>query len=196
MNVKVFLAQACLFATPWTAAHQAPLSLGLSRQAYWSGLPFPSPGDLPDPGIKPWSPALPANSSPSEPPGKPFYRVVYTWQSQSPSASHPPFPLLAVHAYIYSGSAFLLIYAFNKKNWMAQLNWNAQLLASFSASYHFESELSSTLLWTFSISKHLLFQRGKNMCTPKLTSMVACPLFYSLVENLFTEEEKKKRAKF
>ena len=47
-----------LFVTPWTVAHQAPLSMGFSRQEYWSGLPFPSPGDLPDPGIETGSPAL------------------------------------------------------------------------------------------------------------------------------------------
>ena len=47
-----------LFATPWTAAYQAPLSMGFSRQEYWSGLPFPSPGDFPKPGIEPASPAL------------------------------------------------------------------------------------------------------------------------------------------
>ena len=46
------------FKTPWTVAHQAPLSMGFSRQEYWGGLLFPSPGDLPDPGIKPASPAL------------------------------------------------------------------------------------------------------------------------------------------
>ena len=45
-------------ATPWTVAHQAPLSMGFSRQQYWNGLPFPSPGDLPDPGIELRSPAL------------------------------------------------------------------------------------------------------------------------------------------
>ena len=45
-------------ATAWTVAHQAPLSVGFSRQEYWSGLPFPPPGDLPDPEIKPGSPAL------------------------------------------------------------------------------------------------------------------------------------------
>ena len=45
-----------LFVTPWTIAHQAPPSVGFSKQEYWSGLPFPSPGDLPDPGIKPESP--------------------------------------------------------------------------------------------------------------------------------------------
>ena len=47
-----------LFATPWTVAYQAPPSMGFSRQKYWSGLPFPTPGDLPDPGIKPGPPAL------------------------------------------------------------------------------------------------------------------------------------------
>ena len=60
-----------LFATPWTVACQAPLSMRFSRQEYWSGLPFPSPGDLPDPGIKPRSPALQADALPSESPGKP-----------------------------------------------------------------------------------------------------------------------------
>ena len=51
-----------LFATPWTVAHQAPLSMGFSRQEYWNGLLFPSPGDLLDPGMKPGSPALQAES--------------------------------------------------------------------------------------------------------------------------------------
>ena len=57
---------------PWTIAHQAPLSMEFSRQEYWGGLPFPSPGDLPDPELKPRSPALQADSSLSEPPGKPI----------------------------------------------------------------------------------------------------------------------------
>ena len=56
---------------PWTIAPQSPLSMGFSRQEYWSGLPFPSPGDHPNPGIKPGSSTLKANSLPSEPPGKP-----------------------------------------------------------------------------------------------------------------------------
>ena len=56
--------------TPWTVACQAPLSMEFSRQEYWSGLPFPSPGDLPDPGIEPRSPALQADALTSEPPGK------------------------------------------------------------------------------------------------------------------------------
>ena len=58
-----------LFATPWTVAYQAPPSVGFSRQEYWSGLPFPSPGDLPNPGIEPRSPALQADALPSKPPG-------------------------------------------------------------------------------------------------------------------------------
>ena len=54
----------------WTGAFQAPPSIGFSRQEYWSGLPFTSPGDLPDPGIEPGSPALEADALTSEPPGK------------------------------------------------------------------------------------------------------------------------------
>ena len=59
-------------ATPLTVACQAPLSMGFSRQEYWSGLPFPSPGDLPDPGIEPRSRALQADSLPTELCGKPL----------------------------------------------------------------------------------------------------------------------------
>ena len=56
-----------LFASPWTVASQAPPSTESSRQKYWIGLPFPSPGDLPDPGIEPGSPSLQPDSLPSEP---------------------------------------------------------------------------------------------------------------------------------
>ena len=77
---KVLVAQLCptlcdlmgYFVTPWIAAHQAPLSMEFSRQEYWSGVPFPSPGDLPDLGIEPWSPVLQVNSLPFEPPGNPL----------------------------------------------------------------------------------------------------------------------------
>ena len=72
MKVKVkSLSRVRLFATPWTVAHQAPPSMGFSRQEYWSGVPFPSPGDLPNPGIKPRSPAFQADAFTSELPGKP-----------------------------------------------------------------------------------------------------------------------------
>ena len=70
--------QSCLtFVTPWMVARQTPLSLGFSKQEYWSGLPFPPPGYFPDPGIEPMSPVSPAlqvGSLPSEPVGKPSYR--------------------------------------------------------------------------------------------------------------------------
>ena len=71
MKVKS-LSRVPLFVTPWTVAYQAPPSMGFSRQECWSGLPFPSPGDLPDPGIEPGSPALRADALLSEPPGKPI----------------------------------------------------------------------------------------------------------------------------
>ena len=65
------LSRVRLFATPWAVAYQAPPSVGFSRQECWSGLPFPSPGDLLDPGIEPGSPELQVDTLPSEPPGKP-----------------------------------------------------------------------------------------------------------------------------
>ena len=65
-----------LFATPWTEAHQTPLSVEFFRQKYWSGLPFPFPRDLSDPGIEPGSPTLQADSLPSEPPEKPNHIVI------------------------------------------------------------------------------------------------------------------------
>ena len=72
LKVKVkSLSRVRLFATPWTVAYQAPLSMGVSRQEYWSGVPLPSPGDLPDPGIEPGFPALETDALTSEPPGKP-----------------------------------------------------------------------------------------------------------------------------
>ena len=77
MKVKVkSLSRVRLFATPWTVAYQASPSMGFSRQEYWSGLPFPSPGDLPDRGIEPGSPALEAGTLTSEPPGKPLGRIM------------------------------------------------------------------------------------------------------------------------
>ena len=74
MKVKS-LSRVRLFVTPWTVAYQAPLSMVLSRQEYWSGLPFPSPRDLPDPGIEPGSPAFQADALTAKPPGKPIRRI-------------------------------------------------------------------------------------------------------------------------
>ena len=78
LRVKVkSLSLVQLFATLWTVAHQAPPSMGFSRQEYWSGLPFPSPGGLPDPGIEPRSPALQAEALTSEPTGQEFLEQQY-----------------------------------------------------------------------------------------------------------------------
>ena len=80
MKVKS-LSHVQLFATPWTVAHQAHPPMGFSRQECWSGLPFPSPGDLPDPGMEPRSPALHADTLTSEPPRKPKMAIVSLYQS-------------------------------------------------------------------------------------------------------------------
>ena len=79
-----------LFATPWTVARQANLSMEFSRRENWSGLPFPSPGDPPDPGIEPGSPALQADAPLSEAPGKPDKCIKQVYFSQ-----------LAVHSVLY-----------------------------------------------------------------------------------------------
>ena len=69
------LSRVRLFVTPWTVAYKAPLSVEFSRHECWSGWPFPSPGDLPDPGIEPGSPTLQADALLSEPPGKSMYKM-------------------------------------------------------------------------------------------------------------------------
>ena len=71
MCCAVSLSLVQLFATPWTVAHQAPLSMGFFKQGYWRGLSFPSPGDLPNQGIELRSPSLQVDSLLSEPPEKP-----------------------------------------------------------------------------------------------------------------------------
>ena len=99
------LSRVRLFATPWTVAQQALSSMGFSRQEYWSGLPFPSPEELPDLGIEPGSPALRAGALPSEPPGKPRENQFQTTArpgedetissgAQSSRPFMPTFPLL------------------------------------------------------------------------------------------------------
>ena len=71
-KVKV-LSRVQLFETPWTVGYQASPSMGFSRQEYWGGLPFPSPGDLPDPGIEPRCPTLEADDLTYEPPWEPVF---------------------------------------------------------------------------------------------------------------------------
>ena len=93
MKVKVkLLSHVRLFVTPCTVAYQAPQFMEFSRQEYWNGLPFPSPWGLPDPGIEPRSPALWADTFPSEPPGKSIgpkilsiSNLYYPWVADSES---------------------------------------------------------------------------------------------------------------
>ena len=77
------------FATPWTIAYQAPLSMGFSRQEYCSGLPFPSLGDLPNPGIELVSPSLQADTLLSEPPGKPYMAIKILNQMEGRKSTIP-----------------------------------------------------------------------------------------------------------
>ena len=92
--VCVLLAQPCpTLVTPQTVARQAPLFMEFSRQEYCSGQPFPPPGDLPKPGIKPRSPALQTDSLPSEPPGKPSLSILYIESIVYIRQSEPPYSL-------------------------------------------------------------------------------------------------------
>ena len=91
-----------LLATPWTAAYQVPLPMGFSRQGYWSGLPFPSPGDLPDPGIEPGSPALEADALTSEPPGKPTFGIYPVWPLLPTFTLPLVLPIIMVHVNLSS----------------------------------------------------------------------------------------------
>ena len=75
MSLKVLIAQS-LFATLWAIAQQAPLPMGFSRQEYWSGLPFSSPGGLPDPGTESSSPELAGGFFTTEPPGKAYFSTL------------------------------------------------------------------------------------------------------------------------
>ena len=81
------LSRVQLSETPWTVAYQASPSMGFCRQEYWSGLPFPSPGDLPNPGIEPRYPTLEADTLTSEPPGKPF--IIGNWNAKVGSQEAP-----------------------------------------------------------------------------------------------------------
>ena len=83
-----------LFATPWTVAHQALLSMGFSRQEHWSGLPLPSPGHPPNPGMEPGSPTLKADTLPSDPPGKSGIKAVSAaWQGRFLTTIPPGKPM-------------------------------------------------------------------------------------------------------
>ena len=94
-----------LLGTPWTAAYQAPPSMEFSRQEYWSGLPFPSPKDLPNPGIEPRSLTLQADAVPFEPPGKPYCNIKYL----TSNFTHPNSLFQAFTMFFASGFKMSLI---------------------------------------------------------------------------------------
>ena len=105
------LSRVRLFATPWTIARQAPRSVGFSRQESWSGVPFPSPGDLPDPGIESRSPASQIGSLPSKPPGKPWNgkrtsQTLLTFQHPHTLPSHLLSQIRAAWFYCVNSSHF------------------------------------------------------------------------------------------
>ena len=103
------------FTTPWTVACQASSFLGFSRQEYWSGLPFPSPGDLPGPGIEPGCPALQADALPSEPPGKPIGLLKY--HNMQPASENQNVDKRNFHSSIH-----LLMNHFFQKQSLSQLS--------------------------------------------------------------------------
>ena len=110
MKVKSF-SRVRLFATPWTVAYQASPSMRFSRQEYWSGLPVPSPGDLPNPGIEPRSPALPADALTSEPAGKPKARSqqkIDISNKKNNFADHNPSQRFTAFACISTRASFYL----------------------------------------------------------------------------------------
>ena len=93
-------------ATPWTVAYHAPPSMGFSRQEYWSGLPFPPLGDLPNPGIEPQSPTLQTDALPSEPPGK-LYVLAIVNSAAMNNGIHVSFSILVSSGYMPRSGGFI-----------------------------------------------------------------------------------------
>ena len=105
---------------PWNVACQASLSMGFSRQEYWSDLPFPSPGDLPNSGIKPWSPTLQADSLPTELPGNLTTGEIDTYERDWACKDMAPLFLtmksvVTCHTNLYSGKSRVLYHSLSYK---------------------------------------------------------------------------------
>ena len=174
-----------LSAAPRILAHQAPLSVGFSRQEYWSGLLCPSPGNLPNPGIKPRSPAFQADSLPTEPPGKPCgnyigLQIPDTGCLVSTAVLSPPWPI--VQCKWQSQSRF--------KGWGAKLPllwvviWGAgELLIQGKQKVEefrlFQSTIASKVFLTENISQMLVKNR-----LSLILSMEAIKEDWSLLENM------------
>ena len=120
-------------ATLWIVAYQAPPCMEFSRQEYWSGLPYPSPGDLPNPGIEPGSPALQADALTSEPPGKPGY--LPCWESISSSGMLEE-PWVSLHvSQVCHG--YLLSPPLAHHRYLLPSNWASMLLPLSDPSPHY-----------------------------------------------------------
>ena len=125
------------FATLWTVAHQAPLSMGFLRQEYWSRLPFPSPGDFPEPEIKPVYPLLACGFFATEPPGEPICCQLYCLISKKDAL------ILKFHlVFIYD---ILQVLCWNSTATM-KLLWHLIFIKSMTLCSHWAG---STLLWLF-----------------------------------------------
>ena len=141
-----------LFATPWTVAHQTPLSMGFSRQEYWSGLPYPPPGDLPNPGVKPRSPSLQVDFLPSEPPGNP--RVLKN----------------------YAKSTLLMPYKWNNKTWMTEHLFTTWLTEYLSPLLRHRAQKKRFLSKYYSLlTMHLVTQELWWKCMTSLINVVFMP---------------------
>ena len=146
-----------LFETPWTVTHQAPPPMGFSRQEYWSGLPFPSPGDLPDPGIELRSPALQADALTSEPPGKPkitgvgslsFLQWIFPTQESNSGLPHCRRILYELR---YQGSLILIYVGYEQHSSYHPLFLNSANIVNValisSNPDPYESSPHNTLIW-------------------------------------------------
>ena len=135
------------FATPWTVVQQTVLSMEFSRQEYWSGLPCPSPGDLLDPGVEPGSPTLQADSSPSEPLGKPLTTWRSTWKYKAVGGGEWEIEIrsqgstgLVTDLYAVD-TATRVYYLMKIENWFKQKKCSCHILSRFSRGILISSDL-------------------------------------------------------
>ena len=142
----------------WTVAHQAPLSVGFFRQEYWSGSPFPSPGHLLDPGIEPRSPALQADSLPTELQGKPYMGHTYTQK------------LFVVY----------LEFKCNQASWF----WVMEFISVFSLSINFRilNCYNENVLFLQYAAAAKSLQSCPTLCNPMSCSMPGLPVHHQLLE--------------
>ena len=172
-NVSL-LSHVRLFVTPWTVAYEAPPSMGFSRQEYWSGSPFPSPEDLPDPGIKPGSPALQADALPSKPYLLNHVSILFTQLSC---------PLALTYTYLNHSWRYLwFLLTLQKLQWYLDIILQEKIfLPIYLINFWFESikgnrfDLCTIFWWTQSI----LFVSGRKRQI--LLFSLLCSLYYFLM---------------